>query len=94
MSSCSRRVCTQNTGLRIPIGLSRTRGSRRRLPAVAEGALERGAQPLVTGALLEHPRSQLEGWAVADMLGVPAFEMGDPVTLVITVKAHHRPFHF
>lgn len=61
--------------------------------SVAQRAIEWRAQPLPAPLGLQHPRSQLEGWTVPDVLVVTAHELGYPVTFLVTVKTSDGALH-
>jgi hypothetical protein len=60
---------------------------------VAEAALERGPDSLVSALGLENPRLGEERRPVAHVPLVAARELRDPVALCILVEAHDRPLH-
>jgi len=60
---------------------------------VAQRTAEEAAKPAFALRLVDHPGPKLEGGAVADMLGVAAGKLGDPVARVVTVKADDRSLH-
>lgn len=60
---------------------------------VAETAVQDRAQPGLARLGREYPRPHLPGGIVADVLGVAAFQIGDPVCLVILMEADDSSIH-
>ena len=58
---------------------------------IAEWALERRADARMAALDGNDPRPHLPGRIVANVLGVAALEVGNPMVLVVLVKAHNAP---
>jgi hypothetical protein len=60
----------------------------------AQFAMEHEAQKLLTPAFGQYPGAIGERWIVPHMLGVPAGQIGHPITHLILMKTHNCLFHF
>jgi len=65
----------------------------RHLATFAQRAEEECADSSSASVILQHPRTGLEWWVVADVLIVPAREFGDPITVGIEVESRDRSLH-
>jgi hypothetical protein len=60
---------------------------------VAEPAFERRSKVLSPTLGLYDPRSEMERRLVADVLTMPAVELGEPLALIVETKADDRALH-
>src|SRR5579872_2543032 len=67
------------------------RALRRR--SIAENAVQSSTNESAPPFLGGHPGADLPGRIVADVLGVTALEIGDPVPLLVLVKANDPALH-
>jgi hypothetical protein len=61
---------------------------------VAEQALELRAEVLGTAFGGRDPEPDLPGRIVSNVLGVPALELGDPMSFLVLMVTNNRPLHF
>lgn len=61
---------------------------------IAQFALEYEAQKLRPPAFGQYPGAIGERWIVPHMLGVPAGQIGHPITHLILMITHNSLFHF
>jgi hypothetical protein len=58
-----------------------------------ERAVEWSSDPLGATRVVQHPRTELEWWSVADVLAVAAGKLRDPVSRLVLAKAGDRTIH-
>ena len=75
------------------VGADVVREAGRLAALVAEAALERRADPLLTALRVEHPWLREERRAVPHVPPVAATELGDPLALAVLVEADDRSLH-
>jgi hypothetical protein len=75
---------------RLPARIGRRHGGR---SSFAEAAVDRSSDSLPPSLNVEDPSSLLERWLVADVPLVAAGEFGDPLAVLVEVKANDRPQH-
>ncbi len=82
----------QRVGLERP-GCPGKAESLGQLGPVAEGAVEFRSEPSRPLGLVEDPWPLLEGRPMADVLGVQARQLGDPVAVFVLMKPDDGPLH-